>query len=113
MMRDPATLLDIAEAADRAMRFAQGLDKSAFLENEEKQWAILSQIIVLGEATSRLSDEFLAKNSHIPWGDIVGMRHRLVHGYDQINWDRVWHAAVHDIPELVKVLTPILPNRPN
>ena len=51
MSRDNASLLDIANAAKRVLKFAEGLDKSTLAANEEKQSAILYQVIVIGEAT--------------------------------------------------------------
>ncbi len=39
------------------------------------------------------------------------MRHRLVHGYDEINWERVWETVVDDVPRLSSVLAPLLPEQ--
>jgi uncharacterized protein with HEPN domain len=109
MSRDSATLVDIAEAARRATRFTAGLDAASFFGNEEKRWAVFSQIVIIGEAAARLSAEFQEAHTQIPWKQIVGMRHRLVHGYDQINWRRVWETATHDLPALLAAITPLLP----
>jgi uncharacterized protein with HEPN domain len=49
MNRDSASLLDIVNAAKRVLLFAQGLDKSALANNEEKQSAILYQVMIVGE----------------------------------------------------------------
>ena len=43
------------------------------------------------------------------WTEIIGMRHRLVHGYDQINLNLVWSTATIDIPHLLTTLTHLLP----
>lgn len=45
----------------------------------------------------------------IPWDDIIGMRHRLVHAYFDINLDTLWRAAQQDLPELIAALEPFLP----
>lgn len=81
MSRDNASLMDIVNAANRVLQFAEGLDKSALATNEEKQSAMLYQIIVIGEATKRLSLEFRNQHSEIPWKDIAGMRDILAHQY--------------------------------
>jgi len=73
--------MDIVNAANRVLQFAEGLDKSALATNEEKQSAMLYQIIVIGEATKRLSLEFRNQHSEIPWKDIAGMRDILAHQY--------------------------------
>lgn len=109
MHRDDATLLDIASAANRAVSYAAGIEQSALLNDDEKQSAILYQIIVLGEATKRLSPEFCSQHPEIPWKSIAGMRDILVHQYDRINFNTLWDAIQQDIPQLLSLLEPLLP----
>jgi uncharacterized protein with HEPN domain len=100
MNRDEASLVDIVNAANRVLQFAEGLDKSELATNEEKQSAMLYQIIVIGEATKRLSLEFRNQHPQIPWKDIAGMRDILAHQYDRVNLNTLWDAIQIDIPEL-------------
>ena len=79
MSRDSASLLDMLNAAKRILKFAEGLDKSTLATNEEKQSTILYQVIVIGEATKRLSLEFRTQHPEIPWKDIARMRDILAH----------------------------------
>jgi uncharacterized protein with HEPN domain len=63
----------------------------------------------MGEAVKRLSPEFRASHSDIPWSQIAGTRDVLIHGYDRVNFDRAWTAIEDSLPELLKVLTPLIP----
>lgn len=108
MSRDNASLLDIINAANRVLRFAEGLDRSSLEANEEKQSAILYQIIIIGEATKRLSKEFRSQHPHIPWKDIAGMRDILAHQYDRTDLNTLWGVIQNDIPELLELLEPLL-----
>jgi uncharacterized protein with HEPN domain len=110
MSRDKAALIDIHHAAQRILLFANGLTKSDLAANEEKQSAILYQVIVVGEATKRLSNDFRNIHSDIPWKDIAGMRDILAHQYDRINLDTLWDVIQNDIPELIEMIAPLLPN---
>jgi putative transposase len=106
--RDSASLLDIVNAVQRVLRFAEKLDKADLATNEEKQSAILYQIIVIGEATKRLSEEFRIQHPEIPWKDIAGMRDILAHQYDRVNLNTLWDAIETDIPELLALIQPLL-----
>ncbi|MEO1393153.1 MAG: HepT-like ribonuclease domain-containing protein [Cyanobacteria bacterium J06634_5] len=66
------------------------------------------EIIVIGEAANRLSEEFRLEHSNIPWKEIVGMRNILAHQYETVDAEVVWDAAVQDVPDLLKMIEPLL-----
>lgn len=109
MNRDEAALLDIHNAAQRILLFASGLTKANLATNEEKQSAILYQVIVVGEATKRLSTDFRNAHPDVPWKDIAGMRDILAHQYDRVNLETLWDVIQKDIPELIALIAPLLP----
>ncbi len=109
MRRDEATLLDIAEAARLVASFVQDVSKAVFLDDFKTQSAVLYQLIVMGEAVKRLSSEFRAQHTEIPWSLIAGMRDHLIHGYDIVDWDEVWKTATSDVPDLLSKIEPLLP----
>lgn len=108
MNRDNAYLLDILNAVRRIQSFAVNLTKDDFRDNEEKQSAILYQIIVMGEAAKRLSPEIRATTSHVPWKEIAGMRDILAHQYDRININTLWDVIQRDIVELEALIMPLI-----
>jgi uncharacterized protein with HEPN domain len=112
MSVDIASLLDIREAIERAVSFAAELNYDQFLSDEKAMWAVYSQIIVIGEATNRISQEFQQQHSEVPWRKIISMRHHLVHGYDEIRWERVWETVTVDLPLLKTAIEPLIPKEP-
>ena len=91
--RDAALLLDMLLAARDADGFVEGLDESDFLASRLHQNAAIRSLEVLGEAAGKVSPAFRAAHSEIPWRDIAGMRHRLIHGYGEVRLDLVLDRA--------------------
>lgn len=108
MPRDEATLLDIVRAARLVIEFKRGMDKPAFLEDAKTQSAILHQLMVIGEAVKRLSQDFRARHPQIPWALIAAMRDKLIHAYDIVDLDEVWKTAEVDVPDLLSAIEPLL-----
>jgi hypothetical protein len=46
--------------------------------------SVLHEIVVIGQAARRLSDDVRAAHPEVPWREIIGMRSIMTHGYDQI-----------------------------
>ena len=111
MPRDETTLLDIARAAHLVIEFKQGMDKETFLKDIKTQSAILHQLMVIGEAVKRLSQDFRTRYPELPWELIAGMRDKLIHGYDIVDLDEVWKTADADVPNLLSFIEPLLPKK--
>jgi uncharacterized protein with HEPN domain len=59
-----------------------------------------------------VSREFAAAHPEIPWEDIVGMRHKVVHDYLGVDEDIVWEVVTEDLSKLVETLNPLVPPTP-
>jgi uncharacterized protein with HEPN domain len=106
--RDGAALWDIIAAGRLATSFIHGVSRDSFLDDLLIQSAVIRQIEVMGEATKRLSEEFRAETSKIPWRKIAGMRDLLIHAYDHVDPEEVWNVLQTSIPSLVVQLNDLL-----
>jgi uncharacterized protein with HEPN domain len=70
--------------------------------------ALVRLLEIVGEAANRIPREVQQRALQIPWSEIVGMRHRLIHGYDQVDFDVLWQIVVRDLPQLVPELGKLL-----
>ena len=70
--------------------------------------AMLHLIQRLGEAASRLSADFRDAHPELPWGGMIGMRNRIVHAYDDLDPDIVWHVATDDVEAVIAALERVL-----
>jgi uncharacterized protein with HEPN domain len=107
--RDAALLLDILLAADDALTFIAGLDERAFLASGLHQSAVIRKLEIMGEAAGRVSQSFRAAHPEIPWKQMTGMRHRLIHDYGDVRLDIVWRVTRETLPGLIAILRPLVP----
>jgi len=113
MSRDNASLLDIYIAGQQALLYAQGLSQAELASDKMRTSAILYQILIVGEATKRLSREFKSQHPEIPWDDMAGMRDIVAHQYDRINFAQLWNVIELSMPDLLKMIEPLLPEESN
>ena len=102
-LRAPDYLEHILSAIKRIKSYTQGINKPAFLKNEQIQDAVLRNIEIIGEAArniERSCPEFAQQHPEIPWEDIYLMRNRISHGYFSVDLEIVWNTVQHYIPEL-------------
>jgi uncharacterized protein with HEPN domain len=108
MRPDQESLIDIANAIRRILRYTNGISKLELETNDEKLSAILYQITIIGEATKRLSQEVRQQHPEIPWREMAGMRDVIVHEYDQLDFDVVWDVVENKLSELLILLDSLL-----
>jgi len=93
---DGDTLEDMIEACSDIIASTQATSYEQSLASRERIHATVFCIAVLGEAVKRLSSEFRNRHLDIPWQRIAGMRDRLIHGYDEIDYVEVWKSSTID-----------------
>lgn len=115
-LRDADYLAHIAEAIGRISSYVGDEGETGFLQDKKTQDAVIRNFEIIGEAVTKLSDELKANHSEIPWGEIAGMRHRLIHGYFAVNLNIVWSTIERVLPEFerqVRTLQSALTQRGN
>lgn len=105
---DLAAIVDIVTASRQALKFVEGLDLEQFRADPKTLSAVILQLLILGEASKRLSAAFCADHPELPWSEISRMRDRLVHHYRRTDPEQVWQTVQKDLPEVLKVLEAVL-----
>ena len=108
MSRDKQVLTDILVAMQQVLRYVEALDRDRLAQDDEKQAAILYRIIIIGEATKRLSVELRSQYSEIPWRQMAGLRDVVIHDYDELDLDILWNVVQISLPDLEPKLQLIL-----
>ena len=107
--RDPNVVLrHILESAEEALLLATGRSRPDLDTDRMLNLSLVRLLEITGEAATRIPPEMRARHPTIPWAKIVGLRNRLIHGYDAVDFDVVWAVIRDDLPVLVGELRRIL-----
>ena len=106
---DTIRLRHMLDAVREAIEFANGRTRSDLNHDRMLVLSLVKDIEIIGEAAFQLSSDTRDQLPDIPWDDIIGTRHRLVHAYFDINLDILWRTVQDDLPALLKVLESCIP----
>ncbi len=106
---DPSVpLRHMLDYSHEALGLVQGKSRADLDSERLLDLGLMHLISLIGEAASRVSVEQRTHYPEIPWKEIVGMRQRLIHGYDNVDYDILWKTITEDLPSLIQALEKIL-----
>jgi len=106
---DVVRLRHMIDAAEEALTFIQGRSRTDLDTDRQLVLSLMKEVEIIGEAAYQVGQATRDNLPGIPWEDIIGMRHRLVHAYFDINLNILWRTVQEDLPALAAALKPILP----
>ena len=110
--RDAGYLLDMLQHARGVLTAVRDLVYQDYSANEELRLAVERRIEIIGEAAGRVSEVFREAHPEIPWRKIIAQRNVLAHEYGEVDDEIMWDVATISIPELIRLLEPIVPEPP-
>jgi uncharacterized protein with HEPN domain len=90
--------------AKEAVAMARGRTRSELDTDRQLNLSLVRLLEIVGEAAGRVPAEERARHPNIPWPEIVGLRNRLIHGYDSVDFDILWRIVSDDLPPLIAAL---------
>lgn len=103
--RDPLhSYRDMLSYAQEAVALTKGKQRSDVDTDRLLNLALVRLLEVIGEAANRISVKEQQQHPEIPWPQIVGLRNRLIHGYDVVDFDILWQIITDDLPPLIAKL---------
>ncbi len=112
---DRVSLVDMLVYAEEAIELLGETNAVDLADDRVLRLALERLVGIVGEAARRVSSATQQRHPEIPWAQIIGMRNRVVHGYDAIILDRMWDTVKNEMPPLVEQLEAIVgrdPGRP-
>ena len=101
-MKDDSLLIkDMLESGIKATEYLGNQNYEKFSNDTLLQDAIARRLEILGEAASQISKEFQKSHSEFDWKGIIGLRNRLIHGYDYVDVEVIWKILKEDLPDLI------------
>lgn len=86
----------------------RGITEDQLLNDEFAQWAVTTPVYNIGEQVYQLTPAFKAAHPEIPWSMVAGLRHRLVHDYEGINWSIITTVIYEEMDPFVDEIRQIL-----
>lgn len=101
---DGARLRHLVDAAEKAVAFSHGKQRSSLDEDELLRLALTKLVEIVGEAAKQVSSVTKERYPDVPWAAAARMRDRLVHHYFDVNLDVLWATVTADLPALLEVV---------
>jgi uncharacterized protein with HEPN domain len=105
---DNGRLSHMLNHAEEAVHMARGHTRKDLDRNRQLNLALVRLLEIIGEAASRVSTQTQQRHASIPWTAICSMRNRLIHGYDDVDFDILWDVIEKDLPDLIPKLRTIV-----
>jgi uncharacterized protein with HEPN domain len=101
---DDLYLRHMLESAVKAQAFIQGKSRADYEADEVLRLALAHLLQVIGEAARKVPEPRQAAHPEIPWKAVMGMRHRIVHNYADVDEALIWQTVIEDLPPLILAL---------
>ncbi|MBI2345605.1 MAG: DUF86 domain-containing protein [Deltaproteobacteria bacterium] len=100
------------DAAQEALSFVNGKTRGELETDRQLALSLVKEVEIIGEAAHQVSESTRLEHPDLPWNEMAGMRHHLVHAYFDIDLDIVWRTVTEDLPRLIAALEPVLAKLP-
>lgn len=101
---DTTRLRHMLDHSREAVAFAAGRTIADLDSDRMLELALTRLVEIIGEAAAKVSPAAQCRLATIPWPQIVGMRNRLIHGYDAVDRRLLWETIQIDLPPLIAAL---------
>ena len=82
----------------------RGITRDLLMEDEFLQWAVTTPLYNIGEQVYQISSDLKAQYPDVPWSAVAGLRHRLVHDYEGINWSIIVEVIFDELPDFAAAM---------
>lgn len=106
--KDRIILQKISGFIDDVAQYVNGLPFEQFMTDKKTISACAFTVSQIGELAKDISLSIQEEYADIPWKSIRGMRNKIVHDYENIDFAVLWGTITKSLPELVNQIDEIL-----
>lgn len=108
MIRDDTVYIqDIIDSIEIIAEYINGKSELDFEQNIMLQDAVYRRFEIIGEASTKISENFKSDHPQIEWRLMKLMRNKLIHEYFGISSSSVFATIIDDLPPLLAKLKAI------
>ena len=82
--------------------------KESFFADRKTQDAVIRNLQILTESTTRLSDHLKVLHSNVDWRGIAAFRNVVVHDYLGVDLQQIWRIVENALPDLKRAVEAML-----
>ena len=107
--RDPRVYIHhMLDHAVEALEMTRGRSRSDLDTDRMLNLSLVRLMEVVGEASRRVPQDFRNRYPNVPWRETSDLRNRLIHAYDEVDFDTLWEVIRDEVPLLIEQLEAIL-----
>ncbi len=101
---DSVRLRHMLDHGREAVEMLKGRHRAELDTDRQLNLSIVRLLEIVGEAAARVTTATRGALPQLPWAEIVGLRNRVIHGYDRVDFDIVWEAVTADLPRMIEAI---------
>ena len=105
--KDAIRLQHMRDYAREAVEMGGGVKREELDANRMLNLALVRLLEVIGEAAAKVTEETRNAHPDLPWSQMTGLRNRLIHGYDAVDFDILWDIINQDMHQHIQRLDEI------
>jgi len=107
-MKNKVIIRKIIKHAEKVTNYCEKITNPRdFMSNLLIVEACVFNLSQMGELANKLDNSFTDTHPDIPWSELYGLRNRIVHDYEGVNFTLIWEIIEYDLPELINKLRSI------
>jgi uncharacterized protein with HEPN domain len=109
---DQQIIASIIKEIENLTTIMTGKNQFNLEEDLTLERAVCMTLGLIGEKASKVSEDFRKENPGVPWRKIIALRNRIVHSYEDLDFDIIYQIVEKRVPEFKKQLNALVEKKP-